>query len=289
MMHSKSDLANQIGARLADTVGIKLRTEVLFLRPDQIDPDPEQPRQEFDHEGLARLAESLRKFSQLQPVLVRKAGSRYILVSGERRWRAAKIAGMTTIQALLCKGGDVLSIQLVENLLREDLKPIEQARAYKAIMEREGLSVRELTRHLSIEHSGISKSLRLLKLPEEIQKQVDSGEIPPTTAYEISKQPNEKQGPLAKAAAEGRLKGDDLRRPKPAPAPAPEPAPRRPAAAPVLTLGAPRDDSWVFAAGRGEVVISGFRDNADALKLLEKAAAAFRARKKSLVGGVGRR
>src|SRR4051794_37801638 len=87
LMVGTFDPAKQMGASQADTVKIKLRTEILFLRLDQIEPDPEQPRQEFDGDGLARLAESLRKFSQLQPVLVRKEGSRYILVTGERRWR----------------------------------------------------------------------------------------------------------------------------------------------------------------------------------------------------------
>jgi ParB family chromosome partitioning protein len=127
-MTGRSELAKQIGGSRADAVGIKLRAEVMFLRPDQIDPDPEQPRQEFDSDGLARLADSLKKFSQLQPVLVRKNGARYTLVVGERRLRAAKLAGMPTLQCLLCRGGDTKSLQLVENIFREDLKPIEEAK-----------------------------------------------------------------------------------------------------------------------------------------------------------------
>ena len=91
-MIGKLEMAERIDASRADAVGVRLRTGILELRPDQIDPDPEQPRQEFDSDGLARLADSLRKFSQLQPVLVRKNGSRYTLVTGERRWRAAKLA-----------------------------------------------------------------------------------------------------------------------------------------------------------------------------------------------------
>ena len=147
------EFAKRLGATVADTTGIKLRVEILFLKPDQIDPDPDQPRQEFDSDGLGRLAESLRKFGQLQPVLVRKHGARYILVAGERRWRAAKLSGMQTIQCLVCRGGDVRSIQLVENLMREDLQPIEQAKAYKEIMKKEGWKVRELARNLHLEHS----------------------------------------------------------------------------------------------------------------------------------------
>ena len=170
-------------------------TEILFLKPDQIDPDPDQPRQEFDSDGLGRLAESLRKFGQLQPVLVRKQGARYILVAGERRWRAAKLSGMPTIQCLVCRGGDVRSIQLVENLMREDLQPIEQAKAYKEMMKKEGWKVRELARHLHLEHSRVAKALKLLELPASVQKAVDKGTIPPTTAYEIAKRPEGRAPP----------------------------------------------------------------------------------------------
>ena len=161
-------------------------------------------------------------------------GSRYTLVTGERRWRAAKLAGMPRIQAILWRGGDARSIQLVENLLREDLKPIEQAKAYRAILEREKWSARELAKQLSIEQSKIAKALKLLKLPEDIQRLVDSGEIPHTTAYEITKKPKGEQMKLAKAAARGEIKGNDLRR-KPEPArhrsasprpPRPRPRPR---------------------------------------------------------------
>src|SRR4051812_26063538 len=127
------DLAKQIGASHADAVKIKRRMEILNLRPDQIEPDPGQPRQDFDEEGLARLADSLRRYGMLHPIIVRQEQNRYILVTGERRWRAAKMAGNLCVRAVLWKGGDARSIQLIENLLREDLKPVEQARAFRAI------------------------------------------------------------------------------------------------------------------------------------------------------------
>jgi ParB family chromosome partitioning protein len=162
---------------------------VLHLAPAMIEPDPNQPRQEFDEDSLNRLAGSLRDHGQLQPVLVRKDRGRYVLVAGERRWRAAKRAGLSTVQALLCTGGDVLTLQLIENLLREDLKPVEQARSFAAIMKKEGWSARELGRQLSLDHTGITRALKLIDLPKEVQEAVDEGEIPPTTAYEISKRP----------------------------------------------------------------------------------------------------
>jgi ParB/RepB/Spo0J family partition protein len=238
-MIGKCELAEGIGASPADSVKTKIRTEILFLNPDQIERDSDQPRQTFDKEGLARLAQSLRKIGQLQPVIVRHEQDRYILVTGERRWRAAKMAGKPYVEAVLWKKGDVRSLQLVENLLREDLKPIEHARAYVEIMQREKWSARELARRLSIDHSRIAKALKLLDLPEKVQKAVDAGKIPPTTAYEIAKRPSAEQEWIAREAAAGRIKGTDLRR-------------REPGPAPVLTLGAPPRGSTRPARSRSQ-------------------------------------
>jgi ParB family chromosome partitioning protein len=118
---------------------------------------------------------------------VRKEKGGYVIVAGERRWRAAKPAGMATVEVLLWRGGDTRSVQLVENLLREDLKTVEQARAYAEIMGKRGWSARELARQLHIEQSGISRALKLLTLDPKIQVEVDGGQIPPPTAYEISR------------------------------------------------------------------------------------------------------
>ena len=273
-MIGNSEIARQMGATPADAVKFKPRTVILDLRPDQIEPDPGQPRKDFDEESLARLARSLRKFSQLQPILVRKEGARYILVAGERRWRAAKLAGMSTVQAILYRGGDARSIQLVENLLSEDLKPVEQAKADQAIMKKEGWSARELARHLSVEHSGVSRAMALLGLDEDIQKSVDAGVIPPTTAYEITKKPKEQHAMLAKAAAEGRIKGDDLRRTKKAPTP-------------VLTRG--QSPTWIYQAGKVQLTVTGHRSHDEVASALEEAFKAARSGKKPLVGGLGRR
>jgi ParB family chromosome partitioning protein len=267
-------LVKEMGASLADTVKIRLRTEILHLSPDLIDPDPEQPRKDFGEEGLVRLAESFRRFSQLHPVLVRKEGSRYVLVTGERRWRAAKLAGMATIQCLVCKSGDVRSVQLIENILREDLQPIEEARAYQAIMKREGWGIREMAKHLHLEHSRVAKALKLLELPESVQKAVDKGEIRPTTAYEIAKRPKSEHRKLARDAAAGKIKGDDLR--------------KKPAPAPVLTLGQ-STTPWVYQAGGVRIAVTGHRSQRELIAALEAALKAARAEKQSLAGGLGRR
>jgi ParB family chromosome partitioning protein len=273
-MIGKLEMAERIDASRADAVGVRLRTGILELRPDQIDPDPEQPRKEFGDDGLTLLAESLRKFSQLQPVLVRKNGARYTLVTGERRWRAAKLARMSTIQCLLCQGGDTRSLQLVENIFREDLQPIEEAKAYAAIMKREGWGIREMAKHLHLEHSRVAKALKLLELPVEVQKSVDRGEIPPTTAYEIAKRPKSEHKKLARAAAEGKIKGDDLR--------------KKPAPAPVLTLGQ-STTPWAHQAGGVGIAVTGHRSQRELIAALEAALTAARAEKSSLAGGLGRR
>jgi ParB family chromosome partitioning protein len=275
-------LVKEMGASVADTVKIRLRTEVLHLSPDIIDPDPAQPRKEFGEEGLMRLAESFRKFSQLHPVLVRKEGSSYVLVTGERRWRAARLAGMATIQCLVCKSGDVRSVQLIENLLREDLLPIEEARGYQAIMDREGWGLREMAKHLHLDPSRVSKALKLLKLPEEVQKSVDRGEIPPTTAYEIAKRPRSEQRQLAKDAAAGKIRGGDLRQ-KLAPTPRPATSP------PTLTFGKTADvtHDWDYQYGKINVSVTGFRNQKEMVTALERAVASARAARLPLVGGLG--
>ena len=128
----------------AHLVGVVRSKDVSQIAIDRIDRDPRQPREEFDPEGLERLAQSLRQRGLLQPIRVRwDAGQeRYVIICGERRWRAAKMAGLESLACVIVEGDlthqERLAIQLVENALREDLKPIEQARAYKTLMKAQG-------------------------------------------------------------------------------------------------------------------------------------------------------
>jgi len=159
----------------------------------KIGPDPDQPREEFDAEALQRLADSLKARGQIQPISVRwsEEGERYVIVCGERRWRAATLAGLTTMSCVVVDRpvppGELLALQLVENLLREDLKPIEQARAYRSLMDGNGWSVSQVARELAVDHSNVSRALALLTLPEDVQGQVEQGVLSPATAYEVSK------------------------------------------------------------------------------------------------------
>ena len=190
-----------------------------MIRLDRISPDPAQPRKEFDEESLGRLADSMRSRGQLQPIRVRwdDAADRYIVVVGERRYRAATLAGMETIACVVVAGSptpeDLLEDQLVENALREDLKPIEQAQAYRALLAARGLSHRELAERLQIGHASIARAWRSWNCPPPSRRRWTRGKIAPNTAYELTKvdDPAEQES-LAQDAAAGRLKRDEIQK-----------------------------------------------------------------------------
>lgn len=160
---------------------------------DKIVRDPDQPREEFEPEALGRLAESLKTRGQLQPIRVRwdDAQDKYVLICGERRWRAAKLAGLATMSCVVTEGpidaAELLALQLIENCLREDLRPIEQARAYQSLMDRNGWSGNQVAKALGIAQPTVVRALALLELPEPVQERVELGVLPPGTAYEIGK------------------------------------------------------------------------------------------------------
>jgi ParB family chromosome partitioning protein len=162
----------------------------------KIDRDPHQPRQEFDEEELARLAESLRIRGQLQPIRVRWDEGRgmYVILAGERRWRAAAMAGLDRLSCVIHQGDlteeDTLAMQLVENALRTDLKPVEQARAYRRLMDARGYSTRELATELHVAQTSVVRALSLLGLPADVQVRVEGGELAATVAAELTKLPD---------------------------------------------------------------------------------------------------
>lgn len=147
---------------------------------DLIDPAPWQPRRRMDGEALRELADSIREQGILQPLIVRrKAGGRYELVAGERRFRAAGIAGIGQAPVIVIEADDcrALELALIENLQREDLNPIEEARGYRALADQFGLSHDEIARHVGKARATITNSLRLLELPPEIQQMLAEGRI----------------------------------------------------------------------------------------------------------------
>ena len=148
------------------------------LPVDLIDPNPEQPRRVFDVEQLEGLADSIRQHGVLQPVVVRRNGSRYQLVVGERRWRATQQAGLKSIPAVIADVDerDRLELALVENVQRHDLNPIELAHAFLALSE-DGTTQEEIGRRVSLDRSSVANHLRLLELPQELQSDVEAGRI----------------------------------------------------------------------------------------------------------------
>ena len=199
------------GAEAERLKGVLSLKRAFLIPVDRIVPDPEQPRREFDPEGLRELAESLKNRGQLQPVRVRwdEPSGNWVLISGERRWRAAALAGLPSLQAVEAKGtlttDEILEDQLVENCLREDLKPIEQARAFKSLMDVRGWSHRQLAEQLHIAPSAVSQALALLKLPDAVQESVEVGNLAPSAAYELSKvnDPEDQARLAAQVVAEG--------------------------------------------------------------------------------------
>lgn len=152
--------------------------ELRSLPVDAISPNPEQPRQHFDEEALTALADSVRERGVLQPVLVRPAApGRYRLVAGERRWRAAKLAGLETLPAIVRASDDAASLELalIENMAREDLNPVEQARACAALVEELGLPREAVARRVGRSRVALSNLIRLLDLPDEVLELLETG------------------------------------------------------------------------------------------------------------------
>lgn len=146
---------------------------------DLIDPSPVQPRSHFDDRSLKELAMSIRENGIVQPVLVRPNGARFELVAGERRWRAAQLAGLERIPAVIREiaNDKVLELALIENIQREDLNAIEEARAYKKLIETVGLTQESLAQRVGRDRSYITNHIRLLRLPDDLQKLVQEGKL----------------------------------------------------------------------------------------------------------------
>lgn len=212
-MSSTRDKLNQLSANLNESIGVRQGGEQVSLAPvpnnqdagrrmlrefgripiDQVIPDPAQPRTEFDDEAIKQLAESIANKEQLQPIRVRRAADndKWIIISGERRWRAAKRAGLNEIKCYFHESemsdSEILEEQLVENIHRQSLRPVEQARAFQMLMEMNQWNGKQLADSIQVNPTLVSRSLALLKLPQEIQKLVETREISSRVGYEISK------------------------------------------------------------------------------------------------------
>lgn len=186
-------------------------TGALPLR--EIEPDPEQPRKKFDEEALAQLSASIAENGLLQPIAVRpkKAGPGYIIIAGERRWRAARMAGLDEVPVIIKEVTDeqAAALALIENLQREDLDPIEVAQGCRQLIEKYGLTQETAAKRLGKSRSAVANTMRLLSLPEEVRTQVSSGAISTGHAKAILGLPSEQL--MKDAAGEITAKGLNVR------------------------------------------------------------------------------
>ena len=179
----KGGLGRGLGALMTDYEEISLALEhkegVIELELDKVFANPEQPRKHFDEDKLTDLTESIKEHGVLQPILVTVRDDKYMIIAGERRYRAAKAAGLTVIPALIRELSDeqVMEIALIENVQRDDLSPIEEARAYDMLQSRFGYTQERLAQRMGKSRSAIANNLRLLALPADVQQMVEDGKL----------------------------------------------------------------------------------------------------------------
>ena len=152
---------------------------VVELDMNQIEPNRSQPRKRFEEEALEALAESIKACGVIQPILVKKEGDAYLIIAGERRWRASKIAGLRTIPAIIREVEDetLFQLALVENLQREDLNPLEEAEGYCRLKEEFGLSQEEIAKKVGKSRSAIANAMRLMQLDERVKQFIVEGRL----------------------------------------------------------------------------------------------------------------
>jgi ParB family transcriptional regulator, chromosome partitioning protein len=198
-----------------DSESRRQRARGFWLIPvDEIEPS--QPRLEFDEESLSLLAQDIAKRGLLQPIRVRKGPQKYMILAGERRWRASKMA--PRVKEIPCQvveqamtEGDILEEQLVENIHREGLQEIEKAKAYRTLLARNNWTQAGLAQALSLSMASVSRTLKLLELDGQVQQYVADGKLPASAGYALSRvaDPAEQRRLAEKAVAEG-ISRDDL-------------------------------------------------------------------------------
>jgi len=184
-----------------------------LIKISKIEPNRDQPRKNFDKEALEALSDSIRQHGVISPITVQKKGDRYIIIAGERRWRAARMAGLTEIPAYVgdYSEREIAELSLIENIQREDLNPIEEAQAYKRLMTEFKLKQEEVAERVSKSRSAITNTMRLLKLSEEVQKYLIDGILSEGHARALlGTEDVEAQNKLAKKVIDEKLSVRDI-------------------------------------------------------------------------------
>ena len=174
---------------------------IVDIDVELIKPNPDQPRTHFNEEEIQGLAESISSVGLIQPIIVRKLGSEYFVVAGERRLRATKLAGLKDIKAIVIEASEEqnLTLALIENIQRSDLDPIEEAKAYRMLINRFKLKQQDLAQKVGKDRATIANVLRLLNLPEDIQKGLSEGKISVGHAKVLLSAPEDRQMELYQA------------------------------------------------------------------------------------------
>ena len=210
-MAKKQALGRDFYSLLDDNMMESAQSAKTTIKISRISPRGDQPRKNFDENALQMLADSIREHGVIQPIAVREIGAlseNYEIIAGERRWRAAKMAGLDEIPAIILTGDDlkIAEISLIENIQRQDLNPIEEALAYKALIERFGLKQEEVARQVGKSRSAVANMLRLLELPDEVLIMVQDGKLSMGHARALlGLNEEEKMLPLAESIVEREL------------------------------------------------------------------------------------
>jgi len=207
-MASERGLGKGLGALLGDAALQTQEAGSLSLPISQVEPGLKQPRKRFDDEALADLADSIRQHGVIQPLTVRRLSSGYYqIIAGERRWRAAKLAGLSEVPVVIIEADDrkVMELGLIENLQREDLNPMEEAGGYRVLMEEYGLTQEEVAQQVGKSRPAVANALRLLSLPPSLHPLLEDGQLSAGHARAILSVPSPQlQEKLAdKVVAEG--------------------------------------------------------------------------------------
>lgn len=178
MALKKGGLGRGLEAILLDNDSVS-ESGATVVRVSEIEPNSEQPRKNFDAEELSSLADSIAEYGLIQPITVRKVGERYKIIAGERRWRAARMAGLSEVPVNIISADDkkASEIALVENIQRKDLDPIEEADAFASLIDDYGLTQEEVGRRVGRSRSAIANALRLLELPPEVRARLSNGTL----------------------------------------------------------------------------------------------------------------
>ena len=173
----RQTLGRGLSALLGEELPIQAEAASSEIDIDLIEPNPEQPRTRFAEANLEELAQSIRVNGVVQPIVLRQVGGRYQIVAGERRWRAAQRAGLRKIPAVVKEVSDekLLELALVENIQRQELNPIEEAKAYRKLIDTIGLTQEEVAQRVGKERTVVTTSMRLLRLPSEIHMVIEEG------------------------------------------------------------------------------------------------------------------